>query len=83
MTATNELVCRDAVELFSDYLDGRLSDEMNALCEQHLRSCPPCMAYLGQLKLTVQSLQGLLGEGLSPETKATLLAKLREFQTPA
>jgi predicted anti-sigma-YlaC factor YlaD len=80
VTATNELVCRDAVELFSDYLDGRLSEEMIALCEQHLHNCSPCMAYLGQLKLTIQSLRGLLGEGLSAETKATLLAKFREFK---
>ena len=80
MSLPQELACREAVELFSDYLDGVLAVDAKELCEQHLRACEPCMTYLGQLKLTVISLRSLAQNGrLAPEVKEMLLQRFRDF----
>jgi anti-sigma factor RsiW len=51
-----ELACREAVELMSDYLDGRLSDADRVRLEQHLADCPYCDEYLAQLRITIDAL---------------------------
>ena len=47
------LVCRDAVELVSDYLDGNLSRRDRRRLEKHLAACDGCQAYLAQVRATV------------------------------
>jgi predicted anti-sigma-YlaC factor YlaD len=76
-----DLACKEAVELFSDYLDGALSEELSALCEAHLRECSPCVTYLDQLRITVRSLRVLVMNGLPDEVKQTLLVRFREFKS--
>jgi anti-sigma factor RsiW len=49
-----ELVCRELVELVTEYLGGTLSAENRARLEQHLSSCPPCTAYLAQMTTTLE-----------------------------
>ena len=50
------LVCRQAVALMADYLDGRLArDEVERL-EAHLTECPHCTEYLHQLRATIDAL---------------------------
>jgi len=51
-----ELACREAVELMSDYLDGRLSDADRLRLERHLADCPYCEEYLAQLRITIDAL---------------------------
>ena len=47
------LVCRDAVELVSDYLDGTLSRRDRRRLEKHLAACDACTAYLAQMRATI------------------------------
>jgi len=47
------LVCRDAVELVSDYLDGTLSRRQRRRLEKHLAQCDACSAYLDQMRATI------------------------------
>jgi anti-sigma factor RsiW len=47
------LVCRDAVELVSDFLDGTLSRRDRRRLEKHLAACDACQAYLAQIRATV------------------------------
>jgi anti-sigma factor RsiW len=51
------LVCRDAVELMTEYLEGAMSPEEQARFEAHLARCDACTAYLDQMRATI----GLLG----------------------
>nr|MBA3304102.1 zf-HC2 domain-containing protein [Acidimicrobiia bacterium] len=44
------LVCRDLVEVVSDWLDGALSAAERAEVEEHLAICPGCVAYVEQLR---------------------------------
>jgi anti-sigma factor RsiW len=50
------LVCRQAVELMADYLDGRLAGIDRQRLEAHLAACPHCSEYLAQLRVTIDAL---------------------------
>ncbi len=45
-----DLVCQQAVELVTDYLEGALGRRDRRRFESHLRACPNCRAYLEQIK---------------------------------
>jgi anti-sigma factor RsiW len=49
-----ELVCREIVELVSEYLGGTLSPEETVRFDQHLSACPPCTVYLAEVKTTLE-----------------------------
>jgi len=49
-----ELVCREIVELVTEYLGGGLSPGDRARFEDHLATCPPCTAYLAQMRTTLE-----------------------------
>lgn len=48
-----DLVCQEVVELVTEYLSGTLSAEDRARFDQHLATCPPCTAYLAQVRTTI------------------------------
>jgi anti-sigma factor RsiW len=49
-----ELVCREVVELVTEYLGGTLPAQERERFDQHLATCPPCTAYLAQVKTTLE-----------------------------
>jgi len=48
-----ELVCREIVELVTEYLGDTLPPADRARFEEHLLTCPPCTAYLAQVRTTL------------------------------
>jgi anti-sigma factor RsiW len=60
-----ELLCRELVELVTDYLGGTLAASERARLEQHLDTCPPCTAYLAQVRTTL-ALAAELGAAEAP-----------------
>lgn len=48
------LVCREVVELVTDYLDGSLSWSERRRFEGHLADCPHCTEYLAQMRATIR-----------------------------
>jgi predicted anti-sigma-YlaC factor YlaD len=48
----DEIVCRDFVELATDYLDGALPASDLELAEEHLVICSLCREYLDQIAAT-------------------------------
>jgi anti-sigma factor RsiW len=48
-----ELVCREVVELVTEYLGGTLPAKDRERFDQHLATCPPCTAYIAQVKATL------------------------------
>ena len=48
------LVCKDVVELVTEFLGDGLASEDKARIEQHLLVCPPCTAHFEQMKTTVE-----------------------------
>jgi anti-sigma factor RsiW len=60
-----ELVCQEVVELVTDYLGGTLPAADHARFDQHLSTCPPCTAYLAQVRTTLD-LAADVGSAVAP-----------------
>lgn len=74
------IVCRQAVMLMSDYLDGRLPKRDRERLEAHLGECPHCSEYLEQLRVTVASLGRAEPESLSDDALRELVDLYRRWQ---
>jgi len=74
-----DMVCRQAVELVTDYLEGALSRRDTRRFEAHLRACDGCEEYLRQVKMTISVLGRVEPEDLAPETRQGLIELYRQF----
>jgi anti-sigma factor RsiW len=74
------LVCRQAVELMSEYLDGALSARDRARLETHLSGCAHCSEYLAQLRVTIDALGRPEPDALSDEALAELVGVYRRWR---
>jgi hypothetical protein len=71
--------CQELVELVTGYLDDALPAAERARCDEHLRTCPGCRAYLAHMEVVVSALGQLRhsdGEASGAE-KARLLDLFR------
>ena len=75
-----ELVCREAVELVTDYLEGALERRDRVRFEAHLAGCPHCTEYLAQMRRTLDALGRIEPEALEPEVQDELVALFRRWQ---
>ncbi|MGA2529001.1 MAG: zf-HC2 domain-containing protein [Acidimicrobiales bacterium] len=75
-----DIVCRQAVELVTDYLEGKLSRRDARAFEEHLRACDGCEEYVRQIRATIGILGSVQPEDLSPETRYGLMELYREFK---
>jgi anti-sigma factor RsiW len=75
-----ELVCREAVELVTDYLEGTLGPRDRARFEAHLAECAACAEYLAQMRRTLDALGRIEPEALKPEVQDELVALFRRWQ---
>src|SRR4029453_12207139 len=57
--STDELACKQLVELVADYLEDVLSPEVRARFEAHLAGCDGCTTYLSQTQQIIAELQEL------------------------
>jgi len=76
-----DLVCQQAVELVTDYLEGSLSRRDRRRFETHLRSCPNCSAYLEQIRATIALAGAVDAEELTVDAKQDLIDLYRRWQT--
>jgi predicted anti-sigma-YlaC factor YlaD len=53
--SVEEIVCRQFVELATDYLEDALTDETLELVEEHLAMCDWCRDYLHQIEMTARA----------------------------
>lgn len=75
-----DLVCREAVELITDYLEGALTGRERARLEAHLAACPHCSEYLAQMRRTLDLLGRVEAEELDPRVQDDLVALYRRWQ---
>jgi anti-sigma factor RsiW len=68
-----DIVCQQAVELVTDYLEGVLSRRERRRFESHLRGCPNCSAYLEQIRMTIELTGAMDPEELTPDAKQDLI----------
>jgi anti-sigma factor RsiW len=76
----NDIVCQQAVELVTDYLEGALSRRERRRFEAHVRACPNCAAYLEQIKMTIALAGAVEADDLTPEAKRELSELYRRWR---
>ena len=77
------ITCREIVELMTDYLEARLSDEDRLSFERHIAQCSPCRDYLQQLRMTIRTVGELRAPDdadIPPSTREALLEAFRGFK---
>ncbi|MFZ5959165.1 anti-sigma factor family protein [Pseudomonas knackmussii] len=66
------LSCRELSELGSAIIEGELEQDTAQAVSCHLQDCPRCAAYIRQLQVTSQLLQGLDLTEPSVDTQAVV-----------
>jgi anti-sigma factor RsiW len=74
------LVCREFVELVTDYLEGALTDAERVRFEAHLAECDGCTGYLEDMRRLVGSLHDAPEPPPDPVTRETLLRAFRDLR---
>jgi anti-sigma factor RsiW len=75
-----DVVCQQAVELVTDYLEGTLSRTDRRRFEAHLAGCPHCTEYLAQMRATIALTGRITPEDLTPAMRADFIALYRRWQ---
>jgi anti-sigma factor RsiW len=76
-----DLVCQQAVELVTDYLEGSLSRRNRRRFETHLRACPNCSAYLEQIRATIALAGAVEVEQLTADARQDLIDLYRRWRS--
>jgi predicted anti-sigma-YlaC factor YlaD len=76
-----DIVCQQAVELVTEYLEETLSRRDRRRLEAHFRACPNCAAYLEQIKLTIELTGAVEPDDLTPEAQADLTELYRRWRS--
>ena len=48
------MTCQEFVDFLMAYLDDELEADVRTVFEEHVRACPPCVAYLDTYRETVR-----------------------------
>jgi anti-sigma factor RsiW len=74
-----ELMCKEVVELVTEYLSRAMAPEERVRMEQHLLACPPCTAHLAQVRTTLELARGLSQGDQDVPAEDDLLALFRRW----
>jgi anti-sigma factor RsiW len=77
---TPDLACVEAVELVTNYLEGRLSRRNRRRFEKHIAGCPLCRRYLEQIRQTIALTGSIQVEELEPEVLTELTDLFRRYR---
>ena len=77
---TSDLTCQRAVELVTDYLEGRLTRRMRRRLKRHLAGCPHCSQYFEQIRTSIRLTGSVDAEKLDPAARADLLDLYRRYR---
>ncbi len=78
MHPSDEISCREFVEMITDYFEDALAPQMLEQVEEHLVMCDWCVAYVGQMEATIDSLTVLGSDAgeVVPEPHGSTLTAL-------
>ena len=74
------LVCKEFVELVTDYLEDTLPADQRARMDAHLAECDGCTGYLEDMRRIVVSLHETPEPPPDPETHDALLRAFRDLR---
>jgi anti-sigma factor RsiW len=81
LRSRRDIVCQQAVELVTDYLEGVLPRADRRRFEAHLAGCPHCTEYLAQMRVTIELTGGLTADDLTPQMQDEFIALYRQWRT--
>lgn len=73
------MVCRQAVELVTDYLEGVLPQGQRRRFEAHLASCNDCPEYLAQIRTVITLAGSVTADNLTPLVDLKLMGVYRRW----
>jgi anti-sigma factor RsiW len=74
------IVCQQAVELVTDYLEGALSRRARRRFEAHLAGCPHCTEYLAQMRATITLTGTLTPDDLTPQMQDDFIRIFQQWR---
>jgi anti-sigma factor RsiW len=74
------LVCREFVELVTDYLEGTLPERERARFEAHLAECDGCPGYLEDMRRLIGTLHATPTPPPDPATREALVRAFRDLR---
>jgi anti-sigma factor RsiW len=74
------LVCQQAVELVTDYLEGGLTRTDRRRFEAHLAGCPHCTEYLAQMRATIRLTGRITPDDLPPQMAEEFIGLYRQWR---
>ena len=80
MHSSDELTCKEFVELVTEYLEGALPDETRARFDTHLGKCKGCTNYLTQMRFTISTTGTLTEETIPAGAREEMLALFRDWK---
>jgi anti-sigma factor RsiW len=75
-----ELLCREAVEMVTAYLDEALAPEARAVLERHLADCAHCSEYFAQIRLVREAAGRVEPEDVPPQARRELMDLFARWQ---
>jgi predicted anti-sigma-YlaC factor YlaD len=80
MRSRRDLVCQQAVQLVTDYLEGALSRSQRRRFEAHLAGCPDCPEYLAQMRALVALAGTITPDDLTPRIRGEFISLYRRWR---
>ena len=74
------LVCREFVELVTDYLEMTLPDGERVRFEAHLEECDGCDGYLEDMRRLIGTMHAVPEPPADPSTREALLRAFRDLR---
>lgn len=76
-----DIVCQQAVELVTNYLEGALSRPDRRRFEAHLATCPHCREYLQQMRGIIRLTGSLRPADLTPQMQDDFITLYWQWHT--
>lgn len=80
MLISEDLTCRELVELVTEYLDGTLAPGERDRFEQHVILCDGCAFHLDQMRTTIAVTGSLTEDSVTPEAQESPLRVFRDWK---
>jgi predicted anti-sigma-YlaC factor YlaD len=77
---TDELDCREVVEVVTDYLEGAMAPGERLRFDHHLAFCEGCQDFLEQMRTVIRVAGRPAVDAVPPETMAGLLRAFRDWR---
>jgi anti-sigma factor RsiW len=81
--ASDEIVCRELVELVTPYLEQVLPADERAAIDRHLAACDGCRTYVEQMRQTIRAIGHVPREAITSRTREEVLAIFRAWRKGA